>query len=147
MVLGAGEPVIRTPDQRLRVFVSSEACGGWQPVPIRVGSRSVDALAIHEVGGRALAWAERYRCDRDVGGRGRLVRGGSRGRGEERVAIIAPMMSDRPVEIRIELLMGRSQHEQVASRFEQPGGTLQLPSIVDDVLQNVNVDDRVEPIP
>ena len=30
----------------LRVFVSLEACGGWQPVPIRVGSRSVDALAI-----------------------------------------------------------------------------------------------------
>jgi len=31
---------------KLRAFVSSEGCGGWQPVAIRVGTRTRDAVAI-----------------------------------------------------------------------------------------------------
>jgi hypothetical protein len=54
-------------------------------------------------------------------------------------------MPDRSIELAKQKLVGGCQYDKISVRCEMTGGTVQFRSIVRDVLEHVDIEDRVEP--
>jgi hypothetical protein len=58
--------------------------------------------------------------------------------------VVAPEVADGAVEGAVERLMRRRQHDEPAARAQVSGGARELGAVVLDVLEDVEVEDRVE---